>query len=81
MSYRSHPPLFDHLNNVWRSVQIMKLLIMKSCSASCHFFYFRFKYSHQLPVLKHPQSMRVLRLLRRWCFKSRFSGLWRRVVL
>jgi hypothetical protein len=37
--------------------EVMKLLIMQSPSASCHFLPHRSKYSPQHPVLKHPQSM------------------------
>jgi hypothetical protein len=29
MSFPSHPPWFDHSNYTWRSVQVMKLLIMQ----------------------------------------------------
>jgi hypothetical protein len=49
------PPRLHHSNNIWRSVQVMKLLIMQSSSASCHFLPLRSKYSPQHPVLKHPQ--------------------------
>jgi hypothetical protein len=57
MSHPSHTPRFDHPNNIWRSVQVMKLLIMKFSSVSYHFLPLRSKYSPQHPVLKHPQSM------------------------
>jgi hypothetical protein len=33
----------------------MKLLIMQSSPASCHFLFLRSKYSPQHPVLKYPQ--------------------------
>jgi hypothetical protein len=33
----SHPPWFHHLNNICWSVQVMKLLIMQSSPAPCHF--------------------------------------------
>jgi hypothetical protein len=46
-----------HPNNIWWSVQVVKLLIMQSSSASRHFLPLRFKYSPQHPVLKRPQSM------------------------
>jgi hypothetical protein len=39
------------------SVQVMKLLIMQSSPASCHFLSLKSKYSPQHPVLKHPQSV------------------------
>jgi hypothetical protein len=32
----SHPPRVDHPNKIWWSVQVMKLLIMQSSSASGH---------------------------------------------
>jgi len=55
MPHPSHPPWFDHPNNIWWSVQVMKLLIIQSSPASCHFFPPRFKYSPQLPIPKHLQ--------------------------
>jgi hypothetical protein len=33
-AFLSHPPWLDHLNNIWWSVQVMKLLIMRSSLAS-----------------------------------------------
>jgi len=56
MACLSHPPRFDHLNNIWWSIKIMQLFVMPS-TASCHFFLLRFTYSLQHPVLKHPQSV------------------------
>jgi hypothetical protein len=47
MSHPSHPPWFDHPNNIWWTVQIMKLLIMQSSPASCHLLPLRSKYSPQ----------------------------------
>jgi hypothetical protein len=35
----------------------MKLFIIQFSPTSCHFISLRSKYSHQHPVLKHPQSM------------------------
>jgi len=32
MSRLPHPPSFDHPNNIWWSVRLMKFLIMQSCS-------------------------------------------------
>jgi hypothetical protein len=43
--------------NTWRSVQVMKLLIMQSSPASHRFLPLRSKYSPQHPVLTHPQYM------------------------
>jgi hypothetical protein len=42
---RPSPPGFDHPNNIWWSVQVMKLLIMQSSPASRHFLPLRSKYS------------------------------------
>jgi len=50
----SHPPWFDHPNNIWWSIHVTKLLIMHSSQVSLPL---RSKYSPQHPVLKHPQSM------------------------
>jgi len=32
----SHPLWFDHLNSIWWSIHVIKLLIMQSSPASCH---------------------------------------------
>jgi hypothetical protein len=42
----SHPPLFDHPDNVWWIVQIMKLLIVQSSAAYHNFLPLGSKYSH-----------------------------------
>jgi hypothetical protein len=39
----SYPPLFDCLDNVWWSVQVMRLLNMQSSPDSCHFLPLRYK--------------------------------------
>jgi len=57
MPLLSHSPWFDHSNNIWWSVQVMKLLIMQSSLASCFFLSLRSKYSPQHTVPKHPQFM------------------------
>jgi hypothetical protein len=57
MSRPSHPSWLDHPNNIWWSVQFIKLLIMQSSSASRHFILLKYKYSPQHPVLRHPESM------------------------
>jgi hypothetical protein len=46
-------------SNCW-SLYIMKLLIMQSSPAFCHFLHLRSKYSPQHTVLKYPQSMYLL---------------------
>jgi hypothetical protein len=38
-------------------VQVMKLLIMQLCPASCDFLSLLSKYSSEHPILKHPKSM------------------------
>jgi hypothetical protein len=47
MPYPSHPPWFDHPNNMWWSMQVMKLFIMQSSPSFCHFLPVRSKYSPQ----------------------------------
>jgi hypothetical protein len=52
LSHSSYPPWLNHHNNTWCSLHVMKLLIMQSCSASCHFLPLRSIYSPQYhPVL------------------------------
>jgi hypothetical protein len=53
MSYPSNPAWFDHPNNIWWGVQVVKLLIMHS-SPSCHFLPLGCRYSPQHHFLKHP---------------------------
>jgi hypothetical protein len=43
-AYPFHPTWFDHPNNIWWSVQVMKLLIMQSSPASRHILSLRSKY-------------------------------------
>ena len=50
-----HSSWFDHLNNTWWGVQIIKLLIMWSSPLPCYHAPLRPKYSPQHPILKHPQ--------------------------
>jgi len=52
MPHTSHPSWFDQLNNIWWSLQVMKL-IMQNSQPSRHFVPLRSKYSPQNPVLKH----------------------------
>jgi hypothetical protein len=47
----SHPPWLDHSNYTWRTVQVMKLLIVHFPPTSYHFIPLRFKCSPQHPVL------------------------------
>jgi len=53
----SNSPSFEHNNNIPWSWSLLKLHIMESSPASCHFLPLRSKYSPQHPVLRHPQSM------------------------
>jgi hypothetical protein len=60
MPYPSHPPWLDHSNYTWRTVQVMKLLIMQLSPSFCHSISPWSKHSPQRPDLKHPQSMFLL---------------------
>jgi hypothetical protein len=51
----SHSSLFDHPNNIWWGVQIIKLLIMYFSSLPCYLVPLRPKYFPQHPILKDPQ--------------------------
>jgi hypothetical protein len=42
---------------IWRSTQVMKLLINQVSPASCYLIVVRLKYSSQRPILKHSQSV------------------------
>jgi hypothetical protein len=42
-----HPPLFDHFNNIWRGVQIVKLFNKQFSPSSCNFLPLTYKYSSQ----------------------------------
>jgi len=52
-----HVPSCHHPHNICWRVQIMKLLIIQFCPISCYSLPLRSKYSPQLPVLKHSQSV------------------------
>jgi len=68
MPHSSHPPWFDD-NNIWWSVQVMKLLIMQS-SAPCHSLPLTYTYSPQLPVLKTPSIYSHVTILSYRTFSS-----------
>jgi hypothetical protein len=51
----SHPPLL--YNYTWRTIQVMKLLIMQLSPTSYQFIPLWSKYFPRHPVLKPPQSM------------------------
>jgi len=54
MTCPSHSSWFDHLNNIWWGIQIIKLLIIQSSLFPYYLALLRPKYS-QHPILKHPQ--------------------------
>jgi hypothetical protein len=56
MPHQSHPPSLDNSNHTWRTIQVMKLLIMQFSPTSYHFIPLRSKYSPQHPVLKQRPS-------------------------
>jgi hypothetical protein len=56
MSSPFHPPWFNHPNNIWRRMQVMKLIIMQ-LSPWYIFLPYRPKYLPQHSVLNNPQSM------------------------
>ena len=57
MPHQSHSSTFDHLNNIWWGVQIIKLLTVQFSSLPCCFVPLRPKYSPQHLILKHPQPI------------------------
>jgi hypothetical protein len=66
----THPPLFDHFNNIHWSVHVMKFIIVQSSAAFHHLLPFRSTYSPQHPVLKYPQSLFFL-----WCERLSFTPI------
>jgi hypothetical protein len=53
----SNSSWFDHPNNIWWNVQVMKLLIMQSSAASRHLLPLRAKCIPGHPVPRHPQCV------------------------
>ena len=51
----SHSSWFDHPNNIWWGVQIIKLLLMQFPPLACYLFLRKTKHSPLHPILKHPQ--------------------------
>jgi hypothetical protein len=78
MIYPSHPLWLDHSNYTWRTIQVMKLLIMQFSPTSFYFTPLRSKYSPQHPVLKYPHSMfsRYGGQLRIYWISSRRQPTW-----
>jgi len=52
---RPYHSRFDHPNNIWWWIQIMKLLVMWSSSLSCYLVPLRQKYVPQHPLPEHHQ--------------------------
>jgi hypothetical protein len=52
-----YPPWFDRPNNMWRSIQVTKLLITQSSPVSCYFHSLTAKYSPQHSILIQSQSV------------------------
>jgi hypothetical protein len=50
-------PLFDDLNTIWWSIQLMKLLIMHSSPVSCHFLVLQSDILHSSLFSKYLQSV------------------------
>ena len=55
----SHSSWFDHTNNIWWSVQIMNLLIVRFPPLPCQLHPSMSQISPQRPILEHPQPMLV----------------------
>jgi hypothetical protein len=54
---RAHSHWFYHLNNIWREVQIINLLIMQFSLVSCYFMPLKSKYFPQCRILESPYSV------------------------
>jgi hypothetical protein len=52
---RPYHSRFDHPNNIWWRIQIIKLLFMWHSSLPCYLFPFRQKYVPQHPIPEHHQ--------------------------
>jgi hypothetical protein len=55
----SHISWRDNSNYTWRTVQVMKLLIVQFSPKSCYFLSLQSKHFSQHPVLIYPQSMHL----------------------
>ena len=60
----SHFPQFDHPNNIWWGVQIIKFRVMYFSSLPSYLVPLRSKYSPQGPILTHPQITFLLQCQR-----------------
>lgn len=65
-------------NNIYTSVQIIKLLILQFSPSSCYLLSIRFKYYLQQPVLKHPHSICFSSLQRQTKFHRCDSDITKR---
>jgi hypothetical protein len=69
MPYPSHPLWLGHSNYTWRSLQVMKLLIMQFSSTFRHFISLRSKSYPQHSVLKHNLFKFISTAMLIVCFK------------
>jgi hypothetical protein len=60
MRRESYSSWFDHADNSWWDVNIIKLLIMQSTPVPSYIVPPRLKYPPQHPILEHPQPMFLL---------------------
>jgi hypothetical protein len=76
----SHLPLFDNPNNIWRRVQIMKLIVIRFSPASGCSRHLRPKLEQ---ILKSNLILFALMLLRKWRINSHFLNLfdWRQLSI
>jgi hypothetical protein len=64
---------FHHSNNIWWSVQLMRILIMQASLAFRKFLSLRSKYSPQRPVLKHLNPCYSVRMRYQFLFMDFLS--------
>jgi hypothetical protein len=55
--YESYLPWLHNFNYTWRRVHLTKMNVTHSSSPVCLVIPFRFQYSPQQPLRKHPQNM------------------------
>jgi len=57
MTRQSYSSSYDHTNNIWRGVQIMKVFIMQPAPLPCYIVLPRPKYRPRNPIPSHPPHM------------------------
>jgi hypothetical protein len=72
MPHSSHPPSFEHPNNIWWTLNFEA----PHCAVFFTFVLLRYKYSPQHPVLKHPQSIHRLRMMQLAGFVYTQNSSW-----